>query len=45
MPVNNYLTTSTSTTTINNSWFHAQNISEWSNDDVIEWLNREKLEM
>ncbi|CAF2917106.1 unnamed protein product [Rotaria sp. Silwood2] len=40
MPVNNQVIT-----TMNNSLFHSQNVHEWSAYDVIEWLNREKLEM
>ncbi len=42
MPVNNQITT---TTTMDNSWLYLQNVHEWTSDDVIEWLNREKLEM
>ncbi|UJR28737.1 hypothetical protein I4U23_009965 [Adineta vaga] len=34
-----------SITTMNSSWFHSQNVHDWSIYDVIEWLNREKLEM
>ncbi len=46
MPVNNQITTTTTTTTtMNSSWFHSQNVHEWTADDVIEWLNREKLDM
>ncbi len=44
IPVNNRITT-TGPTTMDNSWSHFQNIQEWTSDDVIEWLNREKLEM
>jgi hypothetical protein len=40
MPVNNQLAT-----TMHNSWFHLQNVHEWTTDDIVEWLNREKLEM
>jgi hypothetical protein len=39
MPVHN------PTTTMDNSWFHLRNVREWTTDKVIEWLNREKLEM
>jgi len=42
IPVNNQLT---ATTTMNNSWSDLQNIQDWTSDDVIEWLHREKLEM
>jgi len=46
MPVNNQITTTATTTiTMNSSWFHSQNVHEWTADDVIEWLNREKLDM
>lgn len=34
-----------SATTINNSWFDFQNIQDWTAGDVIDWLNREKLEL
>ncbi|CAF1240690.1 unnamed protein product [Rotaria sordida] len=40
MPINNQVTT-----IMNNSLFHLQNVHEWSAYDVIEWLNREKLEI
>ncbi|CAM4867966.1 unnamed protein product [Rotaria socialis] len=39
-PINNQLIT-----TMDNSWFHSQNVQDWSTNDVIEWLNREKLDM
>jgi hypothetical protein len=46
MSVNNQMiTTTTITTTMDNSWSHFQNAHDWNTDDVIEWLNREKLEM
>ncbi len=38
MSVNNQITT-----TIDNSWAHSQSVHDWTSDDVIEWLNREKL--
>jgi hypothetical protein len=41
MPVNNQMLT----TTMDNSWSHFQSVHEWTTDDVIEWLNREKLEV
>jgi len=41
MPVNNQITT----TTMDNSWFEPQSGHDWNSDDVIEWLNREKLEI
>ncbi|CAF4968743.1 unnamed protein product, partial [Rotaria sp. Silwood1] len=40
MPVNNQVTT-----IMNSSWFHSQSVHDWSAYDVIEWLNREKLEI
>ncbi|CAF2158749.1 unnamed protein product [Rotaria magnacalcarata] len=39
-PINNQLRT-----TMDNSWFHSQNVQDWSTNDVIEWLNREKLDV
>jgi hypothetical protein len=47
MSVNDHMTTTTmaTTTAMDNSWLHFQNAHEWTTDDVIEWLNREKLEM
>jgi hypothetical protein len=46
MSVNNQMITTTAiTTTMDNSWSHFQNAHDWNTDDVIEWLNREKLEM
>ncbi|CAF3799369.1 unnamed protein product [Adineta steineri] len=32
-------------TTMNNHWTSFQNVNEWNVDDVVEWLNREKLQM
>lgn len=32
-------------TTVNNSWHHFQDVNEWNANDVVEWLNREKLEI
>jgi hypothetical protein len=40
MSVNNQITT-----TMDNSLSHSLNVQELTADDVIEWLNREKLEM
>lgn len=37
--------TTITTTTMDNSMFYTQNISEWTADDVMDWLYREKLEM
>ena len=34
-----------STTTMHSSWSYSHNVHDWSANDVIEWLNREKLEM
>ncbi|CAF4317218.1 unnamed protein product, partial [Rotaria socialis] len=31
-------------TTIDHSFNYIQNVNEWNADDVVEWLNREKLE-
>ena len=45
IPDNNQMITTTTTTVIDNSWSHFQNVHDWTTDDVIEWLNREKLEM
>ena len=43
IPVSNQITTMT--TTIDNSWNQFQNVYDWTTDDVMEWLSREKLEM
>jgi hypothetical protein len=32
-------------TTMSSSCNHYQNVHDWNADDVLEWLNREKLEM
>ncbi|CAF2403701.1 unnamed protein product [Rotaria sp. Silwood2] len=32
-------------TTMSSSWTPVVNVNEWNADDVIEWLNREKLEI
>ncbi|UJR20828.1 hypothetical protein I4U23_023939 [Adineta vaga] len=32
-------------TTVNNSWHHFQDVNEWNANDVVEWLDREKLEI
>jgi hypothetical protein len=40
MPVNN-----NQITTMNDAWVYRRNVREWTTDDVIEWLNREKLQM
>jgi hypothetical protein len=43
--VSPYFNNNHSITTMTNSWSHFQNVNEWNADDVIEWLNHEKLEM
>jgi len=43
--VSTYFNTNCSITTMNNSWFHSQNVNEWNADNVIDWLHREKLDM
>lgn len=45
IPNNNQMLTTTTTTVMDNSWSHFQNVHDWTTDDVIEWINREKLEM
>ncbi|CAF0902263.1 unnamed protein product [Adineta steineri] len=40
IPINNQITT-----TMSSTYFHYHNVQEWSADDVIEWLNREKLQI
>ncbi|CAF1096243.1 unnamed protein product [Adineta ricciae] len=34
-----------STTTMHSLWSYSHNVHDWSANDVIEWLNREKLEV
>jgi hypothetical protein len=36
---------SRSMTTMNSSWNDYRDVHEWNAEDVLEWLNREKLEM
>jgi hypothetical protein len=43
--VSSYASNTQSITTMHSSWNSYQNVHDWNTDDVIEWLNREKLEV